>query len=249
VPEGRRGPRWGCLLLLAALVVAAIFGWREYQRQIREHPERFPWTVLNLGDPVGRFTSAKIVALRDDAARCRGLLNAVGDQAVPVPPRIAASSPSCGYADGMRHRRNSDAWASFGDLVTSCPVAAALRLWERDYVQPAAERQVGVRVTRIDHFGSYSCRRLYGRSDGGWSEHATANAVDIVAFRLADGRRVSVLADWSGSTEEAAFLRSVRDGACDLFATTLSPDYNAAHRDHLHLDLSNRGRSGWRMCR
>jgi hypothetical protein len=41
----------------------------------------------------------------------------------------------------------------------------------------------------------------------------------------------------------------VRDGACRLFATTLSPDYNAAHADHLHLDQANRGAGGWRACR
>ncbi|WP_246450273.1 extensin family protein [Sphingomonas rhizophila] len=249
MPERRRGPRWGCLLLLVTLVIAGILGWREYQRQVREHPERFPWTPLSLSDPVGRFTSAKLVGLREDADQCRVLLSAVGDRAQPVPPRMAASSPSCGYLDGVRQRRENEDWATYGDLVTSCPVAAALRLWERTYVQPAAERIFGHRVARIDHFGSYSCRRLYGRTEGGWSEHATANAVDIAGFRLTDGRRISVLADWSGSPDEAAFLRTVRDGACQLFATTLSPDYNAAHRDHLHLDLANRGQSGWRMCR
>ena len=47
----------------------------------------------------------------------------------------------------------------------------------------------------------------------------------------------------------AAFLREVRDGACDLFATVLSPDYNAAHADHFHLDQAARGAIGWRGCR
>ncbi|WP_375292508.1 extensin family protein, partial [Sphingomonas melonis] len=84
---------------------------------------------------------------------------------------------------------------------------------------------------------------------GTWSEHATADAVDIAGFRLADGRRITVVGDWTGSGDKAAFLREVRDGACRLFATTLSPDYNAAHRDHLHLDQADRGAMGWRACR
>ena len=42
---------------------------------------------------------------------------------------------------------------------------------------------------------------------------------------------------------------TVRDGACDLFATVLSPDYNAAHADHLHFDQAMRGAMGWRGCR
>jgi hypothetical protein len=116
-------------------------------------------------------------------------------------------------------------------------------------VQPAALRHFGQRVAGIDHFGSYSCRRLYGRDAGAWSEHASARAVDIAGFRLEDGRRISVAADWSGEGAAAAFLREVRDGACDLFATVLSPDYNAAHRDHLHFDHAARGATGWRGCR
>lgn len=134
-------------------------------------------------------------------------------------------------------------------LGIACPVAAALSVWEWQVVQPAAQRHFGSRVTAIDHFGSYSCRRIYGRDAGTWSEHATADAVDIAGFRLADGRRITVVGDWTGSGDKAAFLREVRDGACRLFATTPSPDYNAAHRDHLHLDQADRGAMGWRACR
>mgnify|MGYP003632355300 CR=1 FL=1 len=95
---------------------------------------------------------------------------------------------------------------------------------------------------------SYSCRRVYGREEGRWSEHATADAVDVAGFRLEDGTQVSVLRDWDDGGPKSAFLREVRNGACDLFATVLSPDYNAAHRDHLHLDQAERGEKGWRMC-
>jgi hypothetical protein len=121
-------------------------------------------------------------------------------------------------------------------------------VWEREVVQPAALQIMGARVRSIDHFGSYACRRLYGRSSGGWSEHAHARAFDVAGFRFEDGRRVTVAANWTGQDAEARFLRAVRDGACDLFSTTLSPDYNAAHRDHLHLDMARRG-GMWRACR
>ena len=135
------------------------------------------------------------------------------------------------------------------DLVTSCPVAAALHLWERDTVQPAALRLLGERIAAIDHYGSYSCRRIGSGSEGAYSEHATANAVDIAAFRTASGRRISVKRDWPDSDAEAAFLREVRDGACTLFATVLSPDYNAAHADHLPFDQARRGGGSWHLCR
>lgn len=102
---------------------------------------------------------------------------------------------------------------------------------------------------RIEHFGSYNCRRIGGGEGGSWSEHSTADAIDVAGFRLADGRRVTVVRDWKGTGPEATFLHRVRAGACRLFATTLSPDYNAAHHDHLHLDQAERGTMGWRACR
>jgi hypothetical protein len=166
-----------------------------------------------------------------------------------LPPRRA--SGQCGYEDAVRFAGGGAIGIDWrpADLAASCPVAAGLALWEWHVVQPAALRHFGSRVASIDHFGSYSCRRLYGRSEGGWSEHATANAVDIAGFRLENGTRITVIGDWRGEGAKAAFLREVRDGACRLFATVLSPDYNAAHRDHFHLDQAARGATGWRGCR
>lgn len=64
-------------------------------------------------------------------------------------------------------------------------------------------------------------------------------------MRLEDGRRVSLTADWGGQGPAgepgARFLRRIRDGACRVFSTVLTPDYNAAHADHLHLDGAPRG--------
>lgn len=126
----------------------------------------------------------------------------------------------------------------------TCPVAIALELWRRDSVAPAAREILGSEIARIEHLGAYSCRRIYGRGEGNWSEHATGNAIDIAGFVLEDGRRISVLRDWAGEGPEAAFLREVRSGACEAFATVLSPDYNAAHADHFHLDQDSR----WAGC-
>lgn len=235
----------GLLLLLSALTVALI----EAAGYVATHPQDIPWTRLSLEQPIGRATGRKLAGLGDEPARCRGLLAAIGDADRPVPALRAA--PPCGFDDGMRlmpEDREAIRFSPAGP-VTSCPVAAGLVLWERDVVQPAALRRFGVAVAAIDHAGSYSCRRLYGRGEGRFSEHASANAFDILGFRLADGRRISVLRDWAGDGADAAFLRDARDGACSLFATALSPDYNAAHADHLHFDQAARGALGGRLCR
>lgn len=233
------------LLWLALLAFAGIllFGYA------RNHPEDMPWTELDLSQPVGAFTGRKLTALRDDPQLCRSLLERAGIEFTALPPR--SGGPQCGYDDGVRLSTRGALDISFrpAGLGTSCPVAAALALWEWHVVQPAAITHFGQKVASIDHFGSYSCRRMYGRSEGGWSEHATANAVDIAGFRLEDGTRITVVGDWADDGDKAAFLREVRDGACGLFATVLSPDYNAAHRDHFHLDQAARGAMGWRGCR
>ena len=203
-----------------------------------------PWTELDLNAPPGRFTAAKIAELGSDAPRCRALLGTAGNASQPAPSRRV--SDSCGYDDGTRVALGIDPVPA--GLVTSCPVAAALGLWERQ-VQADARRLLGSGVRRFLHAGSYSCRRLYNRADGPFSEHATADAVDILGFELDDGRRLSVLRDWNGAAPVAAFLRAARDAACPVFSTVLSPDYNEAHRDHFHFDTADRGPAGWRACR
>nr|WP_308461935.1 extensin family protein [Sphingomonas folli] len=232
--------------MLTALAAAALLAWS----YLRGRPQDLPWAPLDLGQPVGLFTGRKLAALADAPARCAVLLAQAGVRYEAVPARRPPES-RCGYDSAVRledggARRIALAPAS---VAVACPVAAALAVWEWDVVAPAAQRHLGARVSRIEHLGSYSCRRLYGRSGGGWSEHATANALDVAGFRLDDGTRVSVLRDWRGDGAKAAFLRDVRDGACTVFATVLSPDYNAAHRDHLHLDQAARGATGWRACR
>lgn len=234
---------WVFALGLLATAGVLIYGWAD------RNPQDMPWTPLDLSQPVGLFTGRKIVAMRDDFPRCRALLDRAGVSYTVLPERREGAT--CGYADGIRFAADDPRITPFrpASLGTSCPVAAALALWEWEVVQPAAERHFRMRVTQIEHLGSYNCRRLYGRSTGDYSQHATANAVDIAGFRLADGRRVRVLDEWKADGADAAFLRDVRDGACDLFSTVLSPDYNAAHRDHFHLDQANRGSMGWRSCR
>jgi hypothetical protein len=189
--------------------------------------------------PIDRLTAARLSGLARDDAQCRATLQLAGLAHRPLPP---LSAGACGYTNAVRltPARAAIQWQP-GGVGVSCPVAAALHLWERDIVQPAARRHFGQDIRSISHFGSYSCRRTYGRSDTAFSEHARANAIDVAGFTLRSGRTVSVARNWQGPPAEAQFLRDVRDGACRLFGTTLSPDYNAAHADHFHLDMAARG--------
>lgn len=130
----------------------------------------------------------------------------------------------------------------------SCPIVSALDKWVSEGVQPAAMRWFGAPVTEIRQISAYSCRQMNGAGGHGVSEHAFGNALDIAGFTLADGRKVTVKNGWRGTPEEQGFLHDVQLFACDTFSTVLAPGYNAAHYDHIHVDLMRR-KSGRRPCR
>ncbi|WP_022683340.1 extensin family protein [Sphingobium bisphenolivorans] len=121
----------------------------------------------------------------------------------------------------------------------TCNLAANFAAWARYGVQPAARLILGAEIERIETFGTYNCRPIAG--SGRLSEHAHSNAVDVSAFVLSDGRRISIEKDWNGDSRVQQFLKIVHASACKRFRTVLSPDYNAAHHDHFHFDMGGKG--------
>jgi hypothetical protein len=226
---------WSSIVLLIATgMVALRWIWADAPR------EWSPWEPLDVAAPPNLLTRYKLARVSGDARRCRETLQSTSLDFEPLKDSVTGAG--CGFTDAVLVRRTS---IDIGEEVSlSCRTALSLALWERHVLQPAAHKYFGAQVTRIEHFGSYSCRNVYGRSSARRSRHATAEAWDVAGFVLADGRRIRVARDWQGTGPAGAFLREVRDGACQFFDGVLSPDYNAAHRDHLHLD-----RGPHRMCR
>jgi hypothetical protein len=129
----------------------------------------------------------------------------------------------------------------------ACPIVSALDRWIAAAVQPAAQKWFGQPVAEIKQISAYSCRGMNGQPGARISEHAFGNALDIAAFVLADGRRITVKDGWRGAPEEQGFLRDIQGAACDQFTTVLAPGSNAFHYDHIHVDLMRRA-SGRRIC-
>jgi hypothetical protein len=129
----------------------------------------------------------------------------------------------------------------------ACPIASELDRWITGAVQPAAMRWFGSPVAEITQISAYSCRGMNGNPRANISEHAFGNALDISAFTLADGRRITVKNGWRGLPEEQGFLRDVQGAACEQFSTVLAPGSNVYHYDHIHVDLMRR-RDGHRAC-
>jgi hypothetical protein len=225
----------GVLLVLAGgLLVGVWRGW------VPLPDDWNPWAPLDVRASPNLLTRFKLGRLQDDPALCDQVLKTSGLRVTHQ-----ADSPvdaACPLRNTLRVQ-GADVGLS-SSFLASCPLAVAFALFERHSLQPAARAVFGQAVMRVDHLGSFACRNIYNRADGRLSQHASANALDIAGFRLADGRTISVLKDWPGDGESARFLRQVRDGACKDFNVVLSPDYNAAHRNHFHLDMGR-----WWVCR
>lgn len=215
-----------------------------------------PWKPLDLRQPIGAATAAKLAALEvSDAdtaqradqltAQCLTLLRQAGVTASRVPDQDDGGF--CVVRGAVRISGGEQTPLNPAGVVMRCPMAARLLLWDRETVQPASRDILGSQAARIDNLGTFACRRVYGSRDAAArpSQHARANALDVSGVRLSDGRRVSVAEDWDGlgptGREGAIFLRRLRDGGCKLFKNVLTPDYNAAHGDHFHLDAAATG--------
>jgi hypothetical protein len=225
------------LLILALLIAGTLYGVRS--GMIHVPPDRNPWAQLDVNAEPNFLTRYKLARLSKDSAQCQQVLATTGIEYEPVENRI--TGPACGFFNAVRIERTASGVGK--PFALSCRAAVSLALWERHVLKPSAQRHFGQNVATIEHFGSYSCRNVYGRANATRSQHATAEAWDIAGFVLEDGRRIRVLKDWHDG-DASAFLREVRTGACRFFDGVLSPDYNQAHRDHFHFD-----RGPYRVCR
>lgn len=223
------------LLLLAALAVFVYAVWRGHL----DIPAKWnPWASLDIREAPTLLTSFKLKRLQQDRLLCEQALKTSDLDYVSVPD----STPQAGCPVENAVRISRSAVSFNGAFLATCPLAAAYALFERHGLQPAAQQTFGQPVVRIDHFGSFACRNI-ARSNRR-SQHASANALDLAGFHLQDGTRITVARDWAGDDDKARFLRKVKAAACDAFRVTLSPEYNAAHHDHFHVDMG-----GFGMCR
>ena len=200
-------------------------------------PRHLPWRPLDIDDRAGLSTDIKLAVMdMGPVSWCERL---IGGSSLLETRSLDAhdGDGDCGWSAAV-HIESSNAITLTGNPPTAmqCPLAAGAHIWltSADY---RAREILGSGLNRVHHVGTYSCRRMYNRTSGRMSQHAYANAWDVIGFELDDGRVVSVLKHWDAGGDMQRFLHAVRDDACNIFSIVLSPDYNAAHRDHLHVDM------------
>jgi hypothetical protein len=87
--------------------------------------------------------------------------------------------------------------------MLNCAMVASLNTWIEKTLQPAAQETLGTTIARVRGAAGYSCRnRVGGRHSDRLSEHAHANAIDIMGFVTADGRTIDVLSKWGPTARE-----------------------------------------------
>jgi hypothetical protein len=111
---------------------------------------------------------------------------------------------------------------------------------------PAAKLHLDAAPHSIAHGSTYVCRPRNNVAGAKMSEHAHANAVDIMSIAF-PARDPLIIGSSEETKTEGEFLAAVRKGACDYFTTVLGPGSDAAHAEHFHFDMAER-RGGYRLC-
>lgn len=199
-------------------------------------------------EPAGPPIHATLRESDFDHAACLLELTLLGADYQPQPPISDPDQSDCGIDRPILLRAPLPGIQIPGGAPMRCDTARQLAHWLRDFVRPAAARLPGQpRLAALEPGSTYQCRATVGNDGAKLSEHAFGNAFDIAAFRFDDGSRLAVAPREDSGDLAEAFQRAVRGAACLYFTTVLGPGANAAHDDHLHLDIKAR-RGGWRLC-
>lgn len=144
------------------------------------------------------WTETEIVHGQEE---CMHLLQSIAANAEILAP---IKSADCGLPAPIRLKSLGSSSAVVFDppVEVNCRMMAALYRWDKTALEPAARNKLGSPVVRILGASGYACRNVYNRPDGNLSQHAFANAVDIAAFELKDGRSITVRKGWGPTARD-----------------------------------------------
>ena len=131
--------------------------------------------------------------------------------------------------------------------VVSCQFAEQLTAWISHLVAPLIAGRMSTDLRAVRTGPGYECRNRNGAATGKLSAHAVGKAIDISASELSTGKLIPIKPDGDEAMRDV--VDSVRTAACGWFTTVLGPGSDAAHTDHLHVDMAPHGTSDlYRIC-
>lgn len=238
-------------IMLALLPLSDLYPISPSFAKARELPEAVPIPIPapsrnRTKEPLEELPAKKPVPQKDERiyqVACPALLNGEVEGKL-LPPledgvQCGAHSPLSLLSIGK-----SEPLKFSNAVTTNCAMAVTLAQWSES-VKQAAKDAYGdtLKITEIGTGSDYQCRKVNGATTGRVSEHAFANALDIMSFKFSDGSGTELESGWNGTEKEKKFWRAVHKASCALFMTVIGPDGDAAHRTNMHLDQGCHGKS------
>ncbi len=165
----------------------------------------------------------------------------------------AAAKPGCGIDTPVRLKSiKLAAWPKTSIRLPDGPILACrfgerFGHWVSRLVAPLIAGELSTELRAVRTGPGYECRNRNRAEAGKISAHAAGLAVDVSSFELASGKVLAVKPD--GDERLHAAFDSIRVAACGWFLTVLGPGSDAAHSDHMHLDIQQHGSSDrYRIC-
>jgi len=225
-------------------------------------PPRPPELRPSLPEAAGKTTAPPATPAPDIAkpsaeTSCLSALAAIpGNRVTPADLGPQGRDPACRVSEPVRVAALAIRKPGGGAVVTfepppllSCAMARTLADWLDRSVQPLARGHFERDLIALRVGGGHECRRRNRASAGPVSEHATGQALDIFAFKLGSGEDASqIVVEKPEGLAQNRFLDAVRQSACGAFMTTLGPGSDAAHANHLHVDIQERSSRASRFC-
>ena len=158
-------------------------------------------------------------------------------------PVVKKGALTCGAPQVVVYLKGPTGMRIYPPPLVTCTLALALARFEQ-VIERTAVEMLGSRVVSVTQGGTYSCRSMARFRQ--ISEHSYANAIDLYAFRLADGRTISVLRHFGDPKQEpkdteSRFLRELAHRLFDekVFSVVVTRFYDDLHRDHIHGDMAH----------
>jgi hypothetical protein len=131
--------------------------------------------------------------------------------------------------------------------TVSCQFAERLTAWLGHLVAPLIAGRMSTDLRAVRTGPGYECRNRNGAASGKLSAHAVGKGIDISGFELSSGKFIPIKPD--GDETMRNVVDTVRTAACGWFTTVLGPGADAAHADHMHVDMALHGTSDrYRIC-
>ncbi len=163
-----------------------------------------------------------------------------GDQS-----EAAGNGLTCEISDAVRVQNPINGVVyRYIESASATPLYGSCELMLAVYELSGLLREYG--INEVGHIGTYNCRVISGTST--LSRHGYGDAIDLGSFFTTSGQEYNIIRDWEHdtttfSTEAARALYEIGQQmhARGIFNIVLTPNYNAAHDNHFHVDLTPGG--------